>query len=103
MANLHRILMLETPNPQAVRREVSFCEAVHDGHKGVEGVKAVLAKSTDGIHNCWENDDIAVVVDPRWQSLEELNANVSVDAILAKNQYERGRFSDRIGPGIFSR
>jgi xanthine dehydrogenase accessory factor len=84
MANLHRILMLETPNPLAVRREVSFCEAVHDGLKEVEGVKAVLAKSTDNIHNCWENDDIAVVVDPRWQSLEELNANVSVDAILAK-------------------
>ena len=64
MANLRRIVMFEIDNPLAVRREVSFCEAVHDGHKEVEGVKAVLAKSTDDIHDCWENDKIAVMVDP---------------------------------------
>ena len=84
MANLRRIFMLEIDNPLAVRREVSFCEAVHDGQKDVEGVKAVLAKKPDQIQNCWENDAIAVLVDPQWQSLKHLNINVSVDAILAK-------------------
>ena len=84
MANLHRIFMLETDNPLAVRREVSFCEAVHKGQKEVEGVKAVLAKNPDEIEKCWENNAIAVLVDPRWQSLKLMKANVSVDAILAK-------------------
>jgi xanthine dehydrogenase accessory factor len=41
---LHRshfeICMLEIPNPLAVRREVSFCEAVYEGEKEIEGVWA---------------------------------------------------------------
>ena len=84
MANLHRIFMLEIGNPLAVRREVSFSEAVHDGQKDVEGVKAVLVKDVDGVHTCWEKNAIAVLVDPQWQSLKHLSVNVSVDAILAK-------------------
>ena len=84
MANLRRIFMLEIDNPLAVRREVSFCEAAHDGEKEVEGVKAVLVKNPDEIQACWENNVIAVLVDPQWQSLKHLNVNVSVDAILAK-------------------
>jgi xanthine dehydrogenase accessory factor len=84
MANLRRIFMLEVDHPLAVRREVSFCEAVHDGQKEVEGVKAVLAKNPDDIQTCWENDAIAVLIDPQWRSLNRLTANVSVDAIVAK-------------------
>jgi xanthine dehydrogenase accessory factor len=84
MANLRRIFMLEIGNPLAVRREVSFCEAVHDGWKKVEGVKAVLVKNRHEIRKCWEDDAVAVLVDPRWQSLRHLKVNVSVDAILAK-------------------
>ncbi len=84
MANLRRIFMLEIGDPLAVRRQVSFCEAVHDGQKEVEGIKAVLVQNTDEIQPCWENDSIAVLVDPQWQSLKHLNINVLVDAILAK-------------------
>ena len=84
MANLRRIVMLEIENPLAVRREVSFCEAVQDGEKDVEGVKATLVKNPAEVRQCWENDAIAVLVDPQWQSLNHLNVNVSVDAILAK-------------------
>ena len=84
MANLRHIVMLEINNPLAVRREVSFCEAVHDGHKEVEGVKAVLAENSDEVPKCWTNNEIVVLVDPQWQSLDRLSAHVSVDAILAK-------------------
>jgi xanthine dehydrogenase accessory factor len=41
MSNIRKILMLETASPLAVRREVSFCEAVHEGRKTVEGVEAI--------------------------------------------------------------
>jgi xanthine dehydrogenase accessory factor len=84
MANLHRILMLETPNPLAVRREVSFCEAVHDGEKEVEGVKAVFTDGIDAIKACWPGKSIAVTADPHWRSLAKIKPNVVVDAILAK-------------------
>ena len=34
----YRVLILESARPSAIRREVSFCEAVYDGEAFVEGV-----------------------------------------------------------------
>ena len=84
MANFKKILMLEIAHPLAVRREVSFCEAVYDGKKGIEGVNAVLVQRTDEIKICWQKNYVAVVVDPQWQTLETVRFDVLVDAILAK-------------------
>ena len=41
MANFKKILMLDVATPLAVRRKVSFCEALHDESQTVEGVKAI--------------------------------------------------------------
>lgn len=38
----HRVIALETDYPAAIRRQVSFCEAVYDGSAAVEGVSARL-------------------------------------------------------------
>ncbi len=38
----HRVIALETDYPAAIRRQVSFCEAVYDGSAAVEGVTARL-------------------------------------------------------------
>ena len=84
MANLRKILMLEAANPLAVRREVSFCEALHDGSQTMEGVKAILAGSIEDIHTAWEQGEIAVAADPQWRLLEKVRPQVVVDAILAK-------------------
>lgn len=84
MANFKKILMLETANPLAVRREVSFCEALHDGSQTVEGVKAVMAGVIEDIHREWEQGRIAVAADPQWLLLEQVRPKVVVDAILAK-------------------
>ena len=66
MANFKKILMLETVQPLAVRRMVSFCEAVHDGSQTVEGVKATMAGALGDIHLAWEQGRIAVAADPQW-------------------------------------
>ena len=84
MANFKKILMLETANPLAVRREVSFCEALHDGSQTVEGVKAVMAGAIEDIHREWEQGRIAVAADPQWLLLEQVRPKVVVDSILAK-------------------
>ena len=34
----YRVLILESEAPSAIRREVSFCEAVYEGESFVEGV-----------------------------------------------------------------
>lgn len=83
-ANLRRILMLETHNPLAVRRRVSFCEAVHEGRAAVEGVAAILVKTDGEISKAWEADTVAVMVDPQAESLSRVDADVLIDATLAK-------------------
>lgn len=83
-ANLRRILMLETASPLAVRRRVSFCEAVHESSAVVEGIAAVLVKTEEEVFKAWEAGMVAVRVDPQADSLSRLEVDVLIDATLAK-------------------
>jgi len=84
MANIRKIFMLEAPRPVAVRRLVSFCEAVHDGRQTVEDVTAVHVASPADIQAAWSRGEIAVIVDPEWSSLAAMKPDATVDAIIAK-------------------
>ena len=79
-----RILMLETPSPLAVRRRVSFCEAVHDRTTTVEGIEAVRIEREDELPTVWGGGRIAVRVDPHGESLQTLRPDVFIDATVAK-------------------
>lgn len=104
MAKFKRILMLETANPLAVRREVSFCEAIDDGEKDVEKVRAVRAQNPYEIKLCWQKGEIAVVADPQWQTLKVMQPEVVVDAILAKknlgSHMDEAALVIGLGPGF---
>jgi xanthine dehydrogenase accessory factor len=76
--------MLETPAPLAVRREVSFCEAVHDGQKSVEGIAAVRIDDGTGLARAWDNGMIAVTVDPQGDTVRRLQPDIFIDATIAK-------------------
>jgi len=104
MANLKNIVMLETIHPLAVRREVSFCEAVHEGQKQVEDVTALLAADLAEIKKCWVKNNIAVIVDPGGQTINSIRPHVVIDAILAKKNLGT-RINDAqlvigLGPGF---
>src|SRR6266498_2795652 len=64
---LHRagikLVVTELAQPLAVRRAVSFAEAVYDGKHAVEGVTARLVKP-DQLSAVLEADEIPVLVDP---------------------------------------
>ncbi len=83
-SNMTKIFMMETKNPLAVRRKVSFCEAVHDNSIKVEGVKAVKAADTKDVEQAWQQKQIPVIVDPEWKSGKALKPHVVIDAIIAK-------------------
>ncbi|MFV0440221.1 MAG: selenium-dependent molybdenum cofactor biosynthesis protein YqeB [Lachnospirales bacterium] len=76
-----KVLALEIPKPMAVRRTVSFCEAVYDGECEVEGVKATLIKDVSELENV---EGIAVLVDENAECTKKLNALAFVDATIAK-------------------
>jgi xanthine dehydrogenase accessory factor len=104
MANLQKILMLETDKPLAVRREVSFCEAVHAGYQIVEEVEAVQVQGLADTYQVWENGKIAVAADPQWLLMEKIHPQVVVDAILAKKnlgtRMQEAELVIGLGPGF---
>lgn len=106
MSKFSKILMLETDYPLAVRREVSFCEAVDEREKEVEKVRAVRVQYPDEIEPCWEKNEIVVVVDPQWQTLKAIQPAVIVDAVLAKQnlgtRMKEAPLVIGLGPGFYA-
>jgi len=80
-----KICMMEIPHPLAVRREVSFCEAIYEAEKEVEGVRAKLLSKPEGIASVWKESKIPLLIDPEGEKMRNfLKPDVLIDAILAK-------------------
>ncbi|MFH1059701.1 MAG: selenium-dependent molybdenum cofactor biosynthesis protein YqeB [Pseudomonadota bacterium] len=79
-----QVVMTEIAAPLAVRRAVSFCEAVYDGHKEVEGLAARLVAGPHEAPAVWSRGELPVLVDPDLDCRQELAPLVIVDALLAK-------------------
>ena len=108
----HRVIALETDYPAAIRRQVSFCEAVYDGSAVVEGVTARLVPAladaetdtetysggndtpaahivsekwdSSAIEAVLEAGEVPLLIDPKGESIALLKPDVVVDAIIAK-------------------
>lgn len=81
-----RVLVLECPEPLAVRRTVALCNAVRYGEFTVEDMKAVRIDQLNAarLELCWENNVIPIYIDPEANSCLQLKPIAVVDAILAK-------------------
>jgi xanthine dehydrogenase accessory factor len=83
-SGFHKLLMTEVEQPLAVRRLVSFCEAVYGGSWTVEGITAIRIGSPHEAFDAWSKGLIPVIVDPQNRAKDVLKPDVIVDAILAK-------------------
>jgi len=80
-----KICMVEIPHPLAVRREVSFCEAIYEGEKEVEGVLATLISKPQEITSTWGKGKIPLLIDTDGKKTRSfLKPEVLIDAIMAK-------------------
>jgi xanthine dehydrogenase accessory factor len=79
-----RVCITELPEPLAVRRGVSFCEAVFAGRTEVEGLVGRRVSGEEEVRHCWEKGEVPVVIDPKCAIRKILLPDVLVDAILAK-------------------
>jgi xanthine dehydrogenase accessory factor len=100
-----KVCMLEIPHPIAVRREVSFCEAVYEGKKEVEGVLAKLISTPEEIQSVWKEDKIPLLIDPEGKEARSfLTFDVLIDAIMAKKnlgtEIKDASFVIGLGPGF---
>ncbi|MDO8578549.1 MAG: selenium-dependent molybdenum cofactor biosynthesis protein YqeB [Dehalococcoidales bacterium] len=99
-----KVCLLETDHPMAVRRGVSFCEAVYEGEKTFEGVTCKLFNTVDQITGAWQRGLIPLVVDPENKTKDVIKPDVEIDAIIAKENLGT-RITDAplvigLGPGF---
>lgn len=78
------VLVTELPQPLVVRRSVSFAEAVFAGEMLVEDIAARLARSFEAVSQIQTAGQVAVLVDPALDCLEEYHPQVVVDARMRK-------------------
>jgi xanthine dehydrogenase accessory factor len=80
-----KVVISELAQPLAVRRTVSFSEAIYEGHHTVEGVTARLIEAHQlAVCAKREADEIPIFVDPNADILCTFNFPVVVDARLTK-------------------
>jgi xanthine dehydrogenase accessory factor len=101
-----KVVMTEIPQPLCVRREVSFCEAMFQKEKTVEGVTAKHITSPEEVPSVWEKGMIPLLIDPEGTSRESIRPDVIVDAILAKKNTGTHKgdapFVIGLGPGFWA-
>jgi len=79
-----KVVVLETGKPTAIRRTVSLCEAVYDGHASVEDVSCVRITSLSQVETCHEQGTVPLLIDPSSESVAQLKPTALIDAIMAK-------------------
>ena len=98
------VLILETANPSAIRRNVAFCEAVYQGTQTVEDMTCYLAESMEQAQRFLVEGKLTVLVDPAGESIRELKPLAVVDGILAKKNLGTNRdmapITVALGPGF---
>lgn len=98
------VIILETGQPSAIRRKVSFCEAVYEGRMTVEGITCRLAKDWREAQRTVSPRSPVLLVDPLGDILREYHPDVLIDAILAKRNMgtrrDMGNLTIALGPGF---
>ena len=104
----YRVLILESERPSAIRRMVSFCEAVYDGEAFVEGVLCQRVNTIEECEKVWASKEIPLLVDGEGACISELREKgkilALVDAIIAKRNIgttrEMAPLTIALGPGF---
>ena len=103
----YQVLVLECAKPSAIRRRVSFGEAVYDGTSRVEGVTGRLIKDISECRKVWDEKEIPILVDENADAVSELKPDALIDAILAKKNLGTTRMmaplTIGLGPGFTAR
>ncbi|MGC8605195.1 MAG: selenium-dependent molybdenum cofactor biosynthesis protein YqeB, partial [Desulfomonilaceae bacterium] len=83
-SGFQRIVMTEVSQPLAVRRGVSFCDAVRYGWYEVEQIKAVKIDNVAQAEETWKNHLIPILVHPKNIANTIFRPDILVDAVMAK-------------------
>lgn len=99
-----KVLVLEIPNPNFIRRKVCYGEAVYEGEFTLENAVSKFAHNLEEIYSIWEEGKIPVYIDPDMKILQEIHPDALVDGILAKKNLGMSKdlapITIALGPGF---
>jgi len=99
-----RVVVIELPQPLAVRRSVSFAQAVYSQTFAIEGIQAQLTKNLADIPVLFGSGVVPVLIDPEATCLKTLHPQVVIDARMRKrppeSAYPAEWFCIGLGPGF---
>lgn len=99
-----KVVITEIEKPLAVRRYVSFAEAVYSNSVEIENIKGRLIEDIRVADRSMLDDSIPILVDPDLTEAIKLNPAIIVDARMLKKQFEQdmsvGYQIIGIGPGF---
>ncbi len=88
IARAHRagwdVIVTELPGPLAVRRTVSFAQAVYSGEIAIEEIRARMVSNMDAVNEALSQRVVPVIVDPGAEIRGEFVPDVIVDARMRK-------------------
>lgn len=99
-----KVLILETEKPTAIRRSVSFCNAVFENIMEVEGVKCELANNLEDVEKIFDKGNIPLLIDEDCSLLNKIKPIALIDAIIAKKnlntKIDMAPITIALGPGF---
>jgi xanthine dehydrogenase accessory factor len=101
-----RVVISELAQPLAVRRSVSFAEAVYQGEITIEGVRGSLVEGIDAVKTTLAVGDVPVIIDPEAEIRHSLKPLVIVDGRMTKKTPDLSMDSATLmigmGPGFIA-
>jgi xanthine dehydrogenase accessory factor len=98
------VIILEIAQPLAVRRTVSFAQAIYQDEIVIEGVRAIKANDTKEIIGLLKQSNIPVFIDELADCLKELNPEIIIDARMLKKpvdyHVQKAPLIIGLGPGF---
>lgn len=101
-----KVVIVDVEYPTAIRRKVSFCEAIYSGEIEIEDVKGVLCENIEQIYDNINKNNIPVYIDEDADIISDLNPIAVVDSILAKRNLGTNKdmapITIGVGPGFYA-
>lgn len=100
----YSVIVLESQKPSAIRRQVSFCQAVYEGIMEVEGMVCTKVETIEEALEKAKPGKPMLLVDEEAHCLKKYHPQILIDGILAKkNLGTRREMADltiALGPGF---
>ncbi|MGM0413767.1 MAG: selenium-dependent molybdenum cofactor biosynthesis protein YqeB [Bacillota bacterium] len=99
-----RLLVVEKPEPTAIRRTVSFASVIYQDQLEIEGVTGKKVINFEEVNQCWQKREVPVITTNERDLLAKFKPDIIIDARMLKEKTDQtideAELVIGIGPGF---